>query len=241
MRFSNNVQSSTHATGTTELQRYKKESGSEPVPGPDIGEELRRSIKEPRIFGAVCEISDLITFLDSRDRAHPSGLVGSLFCQDDAFQGFVNYCILPTVTIGRMNEIGRRGAGAELNTFFDVVTKYDIAFALLVLDDRYTLFHELAVRENKRLNVTHYLQRELNETEEKQFGTMTSEDESEYVLYTGDGSESAGRGWSKHGVQRFNFYVGEIDNYIKTQKPWYDELVKTITEFWMNKDTKAKR
>ena len=211
------------------------------MPGPDINEELRRSIKEPRIFGADCEISELIIFLDARDRKTPQGLVGSLFCQEGAFQDFVNYCILPTVTIGRMNEIGRRGAGAELNRFFDVVTKYDIAFALLVLDDRYTLFHELAVRENKRLNVTYYLQRELNETEEKQFGTMTSEDEGEYVLYTGDGLESAGRGWSRYGVERFNFYVGEIDEFIKTQKSWYDDLVTSITDFWLNKDTKAKR
>jgi len=211
------------------------------VPGLEISEELQQSIKEPRIFGAVCEIAELITFLDRRDRTNPKGLVGSLFCQEDAFQDFVNYCILPTVTIGRMNEIGRWGAGAERNTFFDVVTKYDIAFALLVLDDRYSLLNELAVRENKRLNVTHYLQRELIEEEEKQFGTMTTEDEGKHVLYTGDGIESAGRGWSRHGVERFNYYVGEIDDYITNQKAWYDQLVISITDFWLNKDTKAKR
>jgi len=142
------------------------------VPGPDISAELQRSINEPRMFGAECEIGGLIEFLDRRDRSKPEGLVGSLFCQDDNFQDFVNYCILPTVTIGRMNEIGRWGAGAKRNTFFDVVTKYDIAFALLVLDDRYSLCHELAVRENKWLNVTHYLHRELIEEEEKQFGRM---------------------------------------------------------------------
>ena len=211
------------------------------MPGPEIGEDLQSSIKEPRIFGADCEMCDLITFLDTRDRKTPKGLVGSLFGQEDAFQEFVNYCILPTVTIGRMNEIGRRGGGAELNSFFDVVTKYDIAFALLVLDDQYTLFHELAVRENKWLNVTHYLQRELIEKEEQEFGTMTSEVEGDYVLYTGDGSESAGRGWSRYGVESFNFYVGEIDEFIKTHNNWYDGLVKSITEFWLNKDTNAKR
>jgi len=60
------------------------------VPGLEISEELRHSIKEPRIFGAVCEIEGLITFLDRRDRSDPKGLVGSLFCQDDTFQDFVN-------------------------------------------------------------------------------------------------------------------------------------------------------
>ena len=79
------------------------------MPGLEISAELRHSIKEPRIFGAVCEIEGLITFLDRRDRSDPKGLVGSLFCQDDTFQDFVNYCILPTVTIGRMNEIGGCG------------------------------------------------------------------------------------------------------------------------------------
>jgi len=153
----------------------------------------------------------------------------------------MNYCILPTVTIGRINKIGCWGAGAERNTFFDVVTKYDIAFALLVLNDRYSLFHELAVRENKQLNVMHYCQRELSGEEEKQIGTMTSEEEGKYDLYTGDGDESAGRGWSRHGVERFNYYVGEIDDYTTNQKTWYDQLVISITEFWMNKDTIAKR
>ena len=61
------------------------------MPGPEISEDLQSSIKEPRIFGADCKISDLITFLDARDRKNPKGLVGSLFCREDAFQDFVNY------------------------------------------------------------------------------------------------------------------------------------------------------
>ena len=232
-----------HLLITTELRRYKHANNTEPVPGSAVTSEMRSSFKVPAILSQPCEIGDLINFLDGRDRTNPGEWIIDLFDDSDTFKDFVNVCILPTVTIGRMNNIGRySGMQTAKNSFFDVVTKYDIAFAILVLDDRYSLFNEVATRLNKELNVTHYMQRKLNPEEEKQFG-QRSLVESDFCMYTGAGTESAGRGWTRYGVERFNAYVNQIDEYVRDYDDDYTRLGAMITKFWIDKPgvTKKKR
>ena len=223
-----------------ELQRHQKEDGITNVPGADVTQEMKDKLSPPKIFDDTCKVENLIEVLEEHARCPGDGFLNALFVDNDVFTEFATVCLLPTVTVSRMNNIGRYGTsatGGGNRSFFDVVTKYDIAFAMLILDDRYRLFEEIAKRKNEEINITYYMQREMEGAERMKFGNIRSKECRKFTLYTSGGDQAASdRGWSKGGVERFNCHVLAIDKYMNDNLEDYKALDEHMTAFWLEKD-----
>ena len=160
---------------------------------------------------------------------HPlDNKVTDIYEDTDAMKAFTLNCLVPSVTISRMNRIVE--TEDERRSFFTIVTPMDVAFAFLVLEDKIDLCDVIGQENNIKLNRSFFPKAAL-EKEEK-YGKF---EEKDHVIWSNGGRE-AGRvikGWSRFAIRRFNIIYQQVDNYMKDNEALFDSVDRMMTKWWI--------
>ena len=156
--------------------------------------------------------------------------VTDIYEDTDAMKAFTLNCLVPSVTISRMNRIVE--TEVKSRSFFTIVTPMDVAFAFLVLEDKIGLCDIIGQDNNITLNRSFFSKVAL-EKEEK----FDKFEEKDHVIWSNGGREAGQvkKGWSRFAIRRFNIIYQQVDNYMKDNRCLFDSVDAMMTKWWIQR------